>query len=314
MFKNILTLLGVITLSLTARLQAAVIDLWSFTYTNGTDVGSAVSEQGSDWGAVSGGNAVVQDEELVFAYDGVTQSTFRNAPPSSDAGATSGVYRLSWTYTAVDFTLTHASSPTNSGRVGFGIRNTNNNSDVNVRLVGVTNEVRLERSDATSTNLAFATFGVSTLTNLKVSLLFDFDKRGAEGSYRVAYTPSGGSEILAVTNGTLPTNFVLNVVRMVQQTRNGGTFWVAGDFVRVDNILLESVEPEPVIASARLTSATGIQFAGETGTVYALQYELTASPGVWMDAGIERRGTGSNTLLFDPAGFSTERTYRVISK
>lgn len=312
MTQKTILLLTTITFGIAAGLRAEIIDEWTFDYPDGTGVGDALSLQGADWGANSGSNAVVFGGELQFQYDGVTASTFRNATPSSDAGSTAGRYQLSWTYAGVDFTLTHGTSATNAGRIGFGIRNTNNNNDVSLRLVGVGGEIILERSDADNSNVSLASFSGSTLSNLQVRLLFDFDQRGSAGSFQVFYTTNGGSEVSAVTDGTLPADFELSVIRMVQQTTNGGASWIPGDTVRVDNLVLETVIAEADIAGIRTVTATGLQFMSETGVVYALEYDEAGPPETWMPAGISAEGTGGALTLFDPAGYSTSRAYRVV--
>lgn len=240
-------IIAILATGLVASLHADIIDEWTFAYPDGTGVGEALSLQGADWGSSVNANATVQDGELEFFYDGSSASTFRNATPSSDAGATAGQYQLSWTYTSVDFSLTHANTSTNVGRVGFGIRSTVGtvNSDVNLRLIGVGNEIVLERSDANNNNTAFTSFSGSTLVNLQIRLFYDLDNRGNAGSFQVYYTPNGGSEVAAITDGTLHSDFELDAIRMIQQTTNGGASWVQGDTVRVDNMILESVVPEP---------------------------------------------------------------------
>lgn len=265
--KKVILVAGMAMYGFAVNIPADVIDLWSFTYANGTLVGSALSEQGSDWGADNGVNAVVQNQRLEFAYDGSIASTFRNATPSGGfSGATTGKYELSWTVTSADFSLTHANSSTNLGRVGFGIRTLPANLDANVRLIGINNELRLDYSDSVANSSVFQTFSGSTIQNLQLRLVYDLDNRGNAGSFQVFYTPDGGSEVAAVTSGTLHSGFELDAVRMIQQTSNGGTSWMPGDTVVVDNVTL-SVVPEPSTLAFLGVSATLLYFSRRRFTV-----------------------------------------------
>jgi hypothetical protein len=57
---------------------------------------------------------------------------------------------------------------------------------------------------------------------------------------------------------------------------------------------------------------TMFSFQSATGECYALEYSLTGPTGTWNRAGVTVLGTGSTEWLYDPAGDSTGRTYRVV--
>jgi hypothetical protein len=56
--------------------------------------------------------------------------------------------------------------------------------------------------------------------------------------------------------------------------------------------------------------APGLAFASASDVVYAIQASTNGMD--WMTAGMEVHGNGAERILFDPAGFSTTKTYRVI--
>jgi hypothetical protein len=87
-----------------------------------------------------------------------------------------------------------------------------------------------------------------------------------------------------------------------------------------DNILLQRIEettggPVPFFHTTIETNvAEGYSFLSETGRVYSLQWSTNPAAAfpVWIDAGMEVGGNGSTRSLFDPAGVSTSRVYRVV--
>ncbi len=83
-----------------------------------------------------------------------------------------------------------------------------------------------------------------------------------------------------------------------------------------DNIVLNvgeiAVESEITLVEDNSTEA--FMFTSTSGTVYSLQSSTNAMDAIptWVNAGLEVAGNGSDQLLFDPAGFDSNKTYRII--
>jgi hypothetical protein len=82
----------------------------------------------------------------------------------------------------------------------------------------------------------------------------------------------------------------------------------------VDSVRITAgiTEIPPTLAAIRRTTQTGMQFQTLPTSRYQLQFRPAGEPdAAWQSAGAERIGTGSKELLFDPAGFTTNRSYRI---
>lgn len=253
---------------------ASVIDAWSYDgLTNGAGLASAVST-----GLVGGAStpdhdlASIQNETVRWQSDGVTDSLYRNIEPSSSIGAGSGRYQVSMDYLDADFTAS-AAITNGSGRVALGVRRTNDNTDVNFRLVfdsgnAVSPEFRLEATDDLGNNQELAAFPGATLDHLSVRAVYDFDTAGTVGSYKVYYRLNGGSEVEAYAAGQLPAGFTLDTLRLMVQTDNGGVNWITGDRIYTDNLVLRSLgvpPPPPAVIALedwQMNESSGTNLSG----------------------------------------------------
>ena len=242
--------------ALAASSQAALIDLWEFSESNGTGLSGALSNTGNNLGN-DATLVSVQNGTLEFSsdWDGSsgTASTFRTTDLSTDP-ITSGIVQVSWTVTSASFVNTEAVG--GAGRVGFELRDTdpsnNNFATVKLNYLGASNEFALDYGDGQ----AVIASGTS-LSDLNVRYVADLDNAGNAGSYRVYYSFGAGPETALITDGILDAGVQIDDFRTVQQVTNGGTDWRAGDTVYIDNLRVESI-PEP--SSTALIGLAGLGF------------------------------------------------------
>ncbi len=234
--------------------EVNLVDAW---YYDGLTNGSALSD-GISTGLVGGAGfndddlAVIENQAVRWMADGVDESAFRTAIPSSSLGVTNGRYQLSVDYLDADFTGS-AAETNGDARVGFGIRSyaaTTNDLSWRLRFVsgGGTNAYyQLQVTDAAAVNQTVATFPGATLEHLNIRSVLDLDNRGSSGSVELYYSLNGAGEVAAYTDGELASDFELDEIRIVVQTINGGANWVPGDKVYTDNLMLASLgeAPEP---------------------------------------------------------------------
>ena len=72
--------------------------------------------------------------------------------------------------------------------------------------------------------------------------------------------------------------------------------------------------PEPVdITNVVVDPAIMIEFNSVNGENYELEFTASPADTNWLSAGFTIRGDGTTRQAFDPAGFSTQKTYRVIN-
>ena len=67
------------------------------------------------------------------------------------------------------------------------------------------------------------------------------------------------------------------------------------------------------ITEIQVDDVIGMAFDSFTGTTYRLQHTTNMSGGVWTDADYVMFGTGEEMTAFDPSGFSTQKSYRVVA-
>jgi hypothetical protein len=75
---------------------------------------------------------------------------------------------------------------------------------------------------------------------------------------------------------------------------------------------LVSTSDLPVISSVTVNDLEGFAFTGEVGRLYTLQFSEGPGTTNWMDFDGMIRGTGGESLAFDPAGVSPQREYRIV--
>ena len=107
-----------------------------------------------------------------------------------------------------------------------------------------------------------------------------------------------------------------------QVTRYGIVFKDRGDLggsavFYVDDFQGGPGEAPPVeeFNDVALLPVTALEIISETGVIYSLQATLNRTPpAVWKSTGFSRMGTGTNMLLFDPSGYSTQTYYRIVEQ
>ncbi len=247
--------------SVAAASASTIIDQWEFTHPDGTGLSGATSNNGVPIGGDSPGLASVQGNQLQFSSTNTNNgdpsndnlSSFRTTTLSSSPS--SGKVEVSWTITTADFTNSLAVS--GSARVGFFLRDTTpgvaGNNDLGMRLEFNGSDFNLQYTDATGTNQNAAGFSGATISDLDIRYIIDFGSLGTVGSFQGFYTLGAGSEQLAIT-GTAHSGFTLEQFRTVQQVTNGGTNWITGDTLNVDNLTVAVPEP----SSTALLGLTGL--------------------------------------------------------
>ena len=68
------------------------------------------------------------------------------------------------------------------------------------------------------------------------------------------------------------------------------------------------------VSQVVIEDATAISFNTDAGSTYVLEYAEPPASNTWVDAGFELIGDGNERMAFDPAGFSTNKAYRVIKQ
>lgn len=67
------------------------------------------------------------------------------------------------------------------------------------------------------------------------------------------------------------------------------------------------------VTQIQVDDVIGMQFDSFTGTTYRLQFTSAIISGVWTNADYVMFGTGEQMTAFDPSGFSTQKSYRVVA-
>ena len=63
-----------------------------------------------------------------------------------------------------------------------------------------------------------------------------------------------------------------------------------------------------------MAAAAAMEFTSVLGAVYQLQSTMSIVPPTnWVETGATITGNGDALLLFDPTGFATQKTYRVLA-
>ena len=68
----------------------------------------------------------------------------------------------------------------------------------------------------------------------------------------------------------------------------------------------------PAFSAVQVGSRTGLAFQSMNGTVYRPEFAMPAAPTNWTGMGFTLLGSGSQMFAFDPAGYSTQKLYRIV--
>ena len=82
--------------------------------------------------------------------------------------------------------------------------------------------------------------------------------------------------------------------------------------LRHDAFFVLDVSPSSVeVTAVTVEDTTGLEFLSDPGIDYRLQYSTEVVVSNWTDAGYTITGDGGLRYAFDPAGFDTNKTYRL---
>ena len=116
---NVLPVILIAAVLLSRSAQAAVLETWDFTGSNGADVSTAPSVPGGV--SVNNSDILQIQNNAVQIQRNTAAGSFANIDLSSTAigtGVTSGVYQIQWTVVSADFTNSETAGTT--GQFGWG--------------------------------------------------------------------------------------------------------------------------------------------------------------------------------------------------
>ena len=85
--------------------------------------------------------------------------------------------------------------------------------------------------------------------------------------------------------------------------------WNGGD---PDRATVSPDRPSVLIPDFESVDTTGVQFTSVTGNTYLLQYTIDTNVPNWLNTGVSVPGGGGPMTLYDPGGFDSNRTYRIL--
>ncbi|VGO19219.1 endo-1,4-beta-xylanase [Pontiella sulfatireligans] len=227
------------------------LDTWAFT---GAADGVALDTAGTESsvnGDTLGGGAMgsVINEMARFAATGVAdEGFFVGKTGASYLGISNGMIQVSWDVVAADFSNSYAFTNTAFAQGGFGIRDVTLGDKDNRALLRYQNQVfNLSLTAGTGTGGATSSLvvnGTTSLSNLHIRLVYDFDNTGALGSFRAYTTLGGGAEVEHLPGEmALHAGFSFEQFRVQFQALNGGNLWQPGDYMDIDNIQIARLNP-----------------------------------------------------------------------
>jgi len=123
-------------------------------------------------------------------------------------------------------------------------------------------------------------------------------------------TSGASGQFLASATG-LQTLSWIHPERYVMFQNNGAN----NVFMNMDDLRI-SAAPEPVvhpvITDVYRADMGAMQFDSVAGVDYKLQYLAEGTTNLWFETGAFAAGTGGTMHLFDPAGYSSNKTYRIV--
>lgn len=195
----------------------------------------------------------------------------------------------------------------------FAVSSTNASIvDIATNAVALMSDYLIAQDDATS-------FVINNLTNGGVYnlVLFgagDLEFRNTtfivgEVAKTTAGIPLGGhglteSQDYVVFNGVIAHGGII-VVRYL----NGGESTDGN----VNGFQLQAADPV-VFNTVQVSHVVGFSFSSEQDAVYRLQYTEDLLSTNWLTAPVILQGTGGSMTMFDPAGLSTQKAYRIFQE
>ena len=145
-------------------------------------------------------------------------------------------------------------------------------------------------------------------------------KASAIGSFTLGSGARSGSvDVLAEVQswfGTPAANYGLIIIPRAGSSSSHplvSSERVAGSLDPDDSRLVVDVSVDLSVGFTHIVrgEVTGLSFVSEADITYRLEYERPSAPGMWTDTGIEVTGNGSTLTVFDPHGYSAQKTYRL---
>lgn len=230
--------------------SAEVLEQWTFSEANGTNLSQILSDQGTRLATVDKPSTSVQNGKLKFVSSDEIDSIFL-INKFSETSMDSGVYEVSWTFTNAVFAATHEVN--GKANAGFDFRNHSGtpykgNDDIffgGVRLSFENGSIQVQYQDSTTSHYTkLAKIERLVLPDpLHVRIRFDLDAAGQPGSMQVFLRLGEDPEINPLEDGVIPKDTILNGFRIIQQITNGKTDWRKDDSISLDNLTLTKVEP-----------------------------------------------------------------------
>ena len=101
---------------------------------------------------------------------------------------------------------------------------------------------------------------------------------------------------------------------LAPQTQVDGIFFAGtrgGTWYSIDDILLETVVPTVEYTEVTVGDVAVLDFESTAGAVYSLEYAMEPDTNDWMVTGATLTGNGEILTMYDPAGHSTQKVYRI---
>ncbi|VGO19220.1 hypothetical protein [Pontiella sulfatireligans] len=251
--------------------EVELLESWDLTGgVDGAAVGTVPSSTGTGstlGGAVAKGVDIQGETVNLFAAG--TGAAFKGFTHASYAGATTGVYQVSFDMTTWDMVNTAASNT--SAQAGFGFRfNDGSDHDLSTlaRYSGATDQFVLTVTGTGGNTTVVLEDGTVASDVINVRQVLDMDL----GTYSVFYTIGAGAEQTAAVEGVYAGQ-TIGEFRQQFQTINGGNYLQAGDTMQMDNITL-----------AKLNPATGDQTPEEAYESWLADYTVGADTNLTDDA------------------------------
>lgn len=251
--------------------EARVVDAWHYDgLADGSFIDTAVSTGtiGNVTFPKGKGDDTIQGGAIRWVHDDVLNENgayFAGTTPSDTTitGKDDGIFQYEVDFVMADFSLTAASANSNAcGRLHFVIRDAalpNSDRDLGFRLwydsrQGITNiteeaggsvtnvvdyeEFRLEAVYKGTGSAPLTNFTGSTmLSNLHVRAVMDLNTKEIE-----YFMKHGSDAEVSLGTGVIDPAWTVEELRMHKQSRNGDSWWEAGDTVFTDNLIFSVLE------------------------------------------------------------------------
>ena len=152
---------------------------------------------------------------------------------------------------------------------------------------------------------AFFADGLGTNEIVDVTILLDLVAE--EATATLAY--SGGTTNITKSFGA---SFMQTIDRVQIWSDPGNGSWPPDGALKIDNLFIGRGDLGLVFTDIAREAETVFSFQSTSGNVYQLQFSADPEAEGWTDAGYTLHGSGGEMHAYDPAGFSTGRSYRIL--